>query len=159
MKRLINDRNAQWFALSGFILAIGILSLSVLLNQATSAGYLSSQIELDFPKHEIRELREETIREAKIISNRSKITNNASINRMVFNDAMDAYYANIPLIYAYHGETVRVTHNHTADAMPCDPGSSNQVKRINLKITFSDGKTTFNMSGNMSDGEPIELLE
>lgn len=49
----MNNRKGQWLILSGLILALGLISLVILLNQAMSAGYKVSQAETEFPSHEI----------------------------------------------------------------------------------------------------------
>ena len=60
-------RKGQWLILSGIILAVGLVSLTTLLNEALSAGYKVALSETEFPAHEINEIYEETVRTAKLV--------------------------------------------------------------------------------------------
>ena len=66
-------RKGQWLILSGIILAVGLVSLTTLLNEALSAGYRVALSETEFPAHEINEIYEETVRTAKLVWGKNKI--------------------------------------------------------------------------------------
>ncbi len=57
----MND-NGQWIVLMGFLISIALLFLMVIINQATLVGQTTAEGVLEFPKHEIRDLRAEVFR-------------------------------------------------------------------------------------------------
>lgn len=122
----MNNRKGQWIILSGLILALGLVSLVILLNQAMSAGYKVSAAETDFPNREITEIYEETLRTAKLV-------NNISLDDNSFNNNMTDFAKNISNIYASHGVLVEI--NVTKQ-------SSNIA---NLTMHYYDGKVNFTL--------------
>jgi len=93
-------RKGQWLILSGIILAVGLVSLTTLLNEALSAGYKVALSETEFPAHEINEIYEETVRTAKLVWEKNK--NN-------FNQSMEYFSENVSKIYALHGFYVSIS--------------------------------------------------
>lgn len=57
----LND-DGQWIVLMGFLISIALLFLMVIMNQATLVGQTTAEGVLEFPKHEIRDLRAEVFR-------------------------------------------------------------------------------------------------
>ena len=57
----MND-DGQWIVLMGFLISIALLFLMVIINQATLVGQTTAEGVLEFPKHEIRDLRAEVFR-------------------------------------------------------------------------------------------------
>ncbi|MDF2955804.1 hypothetical protein [Candidatus Alkanophaga liquidiphilum] len=94
-------RKGQWIVLSGLILALGLLVVVLLLNQALSAGYRVSQAEMQFPSYELNELYAETVRVAKLVRTKGDFG--------AFNDSMAEYAENVSKIYAAHGFVVNVS--------------------------------------------------
>ena len=93
-------RSGQWLILSGIILAVGLVSLTTLLNEALSAGYKVALSETEFPAHEISEIYEETVRTAKLVWEEDKDN---------FNQSMEYFSENVSKIYALHGFYVNIS--------------------------------------------------
>jgi len=62
IRSLLRSDDGQWIIISGLVVAIGLIILSVLLNQAMISGGKASEAVLDFPKSDIREFRWEIYR-------------------------------------------------------------------------------------------------
>jgi len=56
------NENGQWIVLMGFLISIALIFLMVIINQATLVGQTTAEGVLEFPKHEIRDLRGEVFR-------------------------------------------------------------------------------------------------
>lgn len=61
----MND-DGQWIVLMGFLISIALLFLMVIISQATLVGQTTAEGVLEFPKHEIRDLRGEVFRSAEL---------------------------------------------------------------------------------------------
>jgi len=133
----MNNHRGQWLILSGLILALGLISLVILLNQAMSAGYKVSQAESEFPSHEITEIYEETVRTSNLVW--QEVNERGPDNGTVwFERNMTYFTGNISKIYAAHGTFVEInvakhsnyiTHPYIA----------------NLSMHYYDGKTNFTL--------------
>ena len=115
-------RKGQWIVLSGLILALGLLVVVLLLNQALSAGHRVSQVEARFPGYEMNELYEETVRVAKLVKDES-----------AFDDLMAWYAENVSAIYAAHGFIVNVSV------------VKRDVKSASIRISLSNEKVNFTL--------------
>ena len=120
------NKKGQWIILSGMILAIGLVVLVVLLNQAMSAGYKVSAAETDFPSREITEIFEETVRTANMV------WTSTNYNETQFNTNMSYFANNTAKIYASRGVLVEI--NTTMD---------NSSNIMNLTMHYYDGKVNF----------------
>ena len=120
------NNKGQWIILSGMILAIGLVVLVVLLNQAMSAGYKVSAAETDFPSREITEIFEETVRTANMV------WTSTNYNETQFNTNMSYFANNTAKIYASRGVLVEI--NTTMD---------NSSNIMNLTMHYYDGKVNF----------------
>jgi len=123
------NNKGQWILLSGLILAIGLVVLVILLNQAMSAGYKVSVAETDFPSREVTEIFEETVRTAYLVN---------ATPSLDFNQSMGYFAKNVSKIYAAHGALVEI--NVTK------PSSSNIM---NMSMRYYDGEANF-MLGNFT---------
>lgn len=122
------ERNSgQWIILSGLILALGLVSLVIILNQAMSAGYKVSTAETDFPNRAITEIYEETVRTAKLVWNETQANE--------FNASMRYFSENISNIYASHGVLV--------DINVTNQSSSGGI--ANITMHYYDGKVNFSL--------------
>ncbi|MHC1611649.1 MAG: hypothetical protein ACXQTW_08695 [Candidatus Methanospirareceae archaeon] len=126
----MTERKGQWIILSGLILALGLLSLVILLNQAMSAGYKVSAAETGFGSREITEIYEETVRTAKLVWDETQ--DNAE-----FNANMHHFSENISRIYATHGVLVDI--NVTKQS------SGGDIAIANLTMEYYDGKVNFSL--------------
>jgi hypothetical protein len=68
-----NDR-AQWLLLSAIVVSIGVVALLLLLNTAMLSGHSSLGSSVDFPKNEIRDLKNLAVEQANIIGNETRNT-------------------------------------------------------------------------------------
>ncbi|MCX6681468.1 MAG: hypothetical protein NTY71_00560 [Methanoregula sp.] len=59
MARLNDD--AQWIVLMGFIVSFSLFFLAIVVNQSTVVGQTTAEGVLEFPKNDIRSVREEVI--------------------------------------------------------------------------------------------------
>ena len=146
--KLVKDERGQWIISAGFLVSVSIIILALLLNQAMMGGYQSSGAILEFPKHDIRELVQETHREVIIAADRAwEMTpyNNSCLPHDTTKDR-DAVRANFTIanftnqtlrIYATHGQMVYVNVSSlTFNA------TTNKTEKVNVTILFSDGVTT-----------------
>ena len=122
------NSKGQWIILSGMILAIGLVFLVILLNQAMSAGYKVSAAETDFPSREITEIFEETVRTSWLVWTETTPYNES------FDQNMSVFATNISKIYAARGVLVEI--NTAMDA------SSNIM---NITMHYYDGKMNFTL--------------
>jgi hypothetical protein len=122
------NNKGQWLILSGLILAIGLVVLVILLNQAISAGYKVSAAETDISSREINEIFEETVRTSWLVWNETYPDVDA------FKEDMTDFEENMSTIYATRGVLVEI--NTTMNA------SSNTA---NITMQYYDGKVNFTL--------------
>ena len=123
----MTNRKGQWIILSGLILALGLVSLVIILNQAMSAGYKVSTAETDFPNRAITELYEETVRTAKLVR--------SEMSPSKFNDSLKDYAIDISNIYASHGALVDI------NVTMYEPSPN----IANVTMHYYDGKVNFTL--------------
>ncbi|MEA2074815.1 MAG: hypothetical protein U9O85_03660 [Euryarchaeota archaeon] len=123
------NSKGQWILLSGLILAIGLVVLVILLNQAMSAGYKVSAAETDFPSREITEIFEETVRSGNLVWKETKP------NTGLFNKRMGYFTDNISKVYAAHGAFAGI------NAMMVDPFNNT----MNVTMRYYDGNVNFTL--------------
>jgi len=119
-------RRGQWIILSGIILALGLVSLTTLLNESVSAGHEVAQSETAFAAHHITEIYEETVRTSKIA--RAKVAKEDE-----FNEIMRNFSREISEIYALRGLFVNV------DVSVCDENTAD------LTIQICDERMNFTL--------------
>ena len=125
------NSKGQWIILSGMILAIGLVVLVILLNQAMSAGYRVSAAETDFPSREITEIFEETVRTSWLVWTETAHTANPA---EAFKENMTGFEENISKIYAARGALVEI--NTTMNA---------STNTANITMHYYDGKMNFTL--------------
>ena len=123
----MTNRKGQWIILSGLILALGLVSLVIILNQAMSAGYKVSTAEIDFPNRAITELYEETVRTAELV--------HSEMSSSKFNDSMKDYAIDISNIYASHDVLVDI------NVTLYEPSPN----IANITMHYYDGKVNFTL--------------
>jgi hypothetical protein len=125
----MNNQKGQWIILSGLVLALGLVSLVILLNQTILAGYKVSGVETDFASRDINEIYEETVRTAKLVHSKS----------LDFDKSMTDYANNISRIYAARGVILEITvTKHTS--FP---------NIANVTMHYYDGKVNFSLHERM----------
>ena len=133
----MNNHRGQWLILSGLILALGLISLVILLNQAMSAGYKVSQAESEFPSHEITEIYEETVRTSNLVW--QEVNESGPDNGTVwFERNMTYFTGNISKIYAAHGTFLEINVTRHSDII-------NYTNIANLSMHYYDGKVNFTL--------------
>lgn len=123
-----NQKNGQWILLSGLVISLVIIGLSILLNQAMLSSHQSAQAEHTFPKNDILEFRTETFKEAIRININENVTNDE------FNQTMDQFLENLETLYLMQGEHVNL--------IVIEKGTARSVK-----IEFADGITKYSETG------------
>jgi hypothetical protein len=126
---ILTEKSGQWIVLSGFAVAMVIVGLALLLNQAMISSHQSAQAEQNFPKNDILELRSETFKEAIRLSLNDNVTTDE------FNNTMSQFLVNLDTLYLLQGEHVNI-------------GISNENgTAMNVKVNFTDGTTDFSETG------------
>ncbi|MBE9491581.1 MAG: hypothetical protein IMY70_01740 [Bacteroidetes bacterium] len=128
--KILEEKSGQWILLSGFTVALIIIGLALLLNQAMISSHQSTQAEQDFPKTDILELRSETYKEA------IRMNLNENVTSDDFNNTMKQYLNNLEIIYLMQGEHVNL------NIVDSDNGTA-----VNVKIEFTDGITEYMETG------------
>jgi hypothetical protein len=108
-RKMLKDERGQWIISAGFLVSVSIIILALLLNQAMMGGYQSSGAILEFPKHEIRELVQETHREVNIAAEKAWEMNggeNITAINLTFRKMMLNYTNSVEYLYASHGQMV-----------------------------------------------------
>jgi hypothetical protein len=147
---LVKDERGQWIISAGFLVSVSIVILTLLLNQAMMGGYQSSMAILEFPKHEIRELVQETHREVNIAADRAweKAPYNNTLppfnttkdqNDVIANFLIANFTDQTLHIYATHGQMVYM--NISSSSLSFN-ATTNKITDANVTILFSDGATT-----------------
>ncbi|MFA5253263.1 MAG: hypothetical protein WC367_01165 [Methanoregula sp.] len=67
----LND-DAQWIVLMGFVVSFSLFFLAMLLNQSTLVGQTTAEGVLDFPKNDIRDVKDVMIASSQYSSDPSK---------------------------------------------------------------------------------------
>ena len=133
---LVKDERGQWIISAGFLVSVSIIILALLLNQAMMGGYQSSAAILEFPKHEIRELVQETHREVIIAADRAN-THNTTEKDVRANFTIANFTNQTLRIYATHGQMVYMNVSSLSFN-----NITNKTEKVNVTILFSDGVTT-----------------
>ncbi len=107
---LIDNRDAQFMLLAGFIIALGIVITTVLLNNIIFQANMAGEAGSDPSKYEIVNLMAITSDDTKS-AYRSAITQAGGNNAQIayFNNQTLDFSANLTKIYALHGEAVNMT--------------------------------------------------
>jgi len=139
-RKMLKDERGQWIISAGFLVSVSIVILALLLNQAMMGGYQSSGAILEFPKHDIRELVQETHREVNIAADRAWKMNdgmNITAINLTFRNIMLNYTNSVEHLYASHGQKVYMN----ISSLSFDD-TTNKTEKVNVTILFSDGVTT-----------------
>jgi hypothetical protein len=129
-----NDQ-AQWLLLSALVVSFGIIALLLLLNTAVLVGHSSIESVMDFPKNQIRDLRNVSIAEAIIIGGEvSANTNDESDRMLYFDDNYTRYVNEMASIYERHGAIVDIK---------CTPYVNGSVVEGLVEVFYNDGNTIY----------------
>ena len=125
-----NGKKGQWILLSGLVVSLIIIGLSILLNQALISSHKSAQAEHTFPKKDILELRSEVFKEA------IRLNINENVTTDEFNQTMMQFIENVDTLYLMQGEHVNLI------VVDTQQGTS-----IDVEIEFTDGTTKYSEMG------------
>ncbi len=107
--KLIENRDAQFILLGGFIVAIGLVITTVMLNNIIFQGNMAGEAGADPVKYDMVNLMQITEDEMKSAYwNATELGGNAQSN---FNSTTKNFSANLSMIYAFHGEGVNVSYD------------------------------------------------
>ena len=142
MEGLKNDTSGQWILLSGLAIAIALVTIAVLLNQANLNGYYSADTAIGFPKDDIRELKlqtHEVAGPAADIAYSENQTSNQSID-VGLSTVMDSYNEQVQVLYAAHGEFVDVEYmKYTRE----NNSTNNSIGQVWVNVTFLNADTSY----------------
>jgi hypothetical protein len=99
---LIDNRDAQFMLLAGFIIALGLVITTILFNNIIFQGNMAGEAGSDPSKYEIVNLMQITADEMKNAYNYSNGTNN-TLKSVNFSRQMQNFSASLSTIYALHG--------------------------------------------------------
>ncbi len=102
---IIENRDAQFMLLAGFIIAIGLVITAVMLNNIIFVGNMASGAGTDPAKYNIVNLMQITADEMK------SAYRNAGGTEENFSKQMQHFKGNLSKIYSLHGEAVNVSWN------------------------------------------------
>ena len=71
--------DAQWIVMIGFVVSFSFFFLALVLNQSTVVGQTTAESVLDFPKNDIRDVRDVIIETAMLESNNATYQANAPV--------------------------------------------------------------------------------
>ena len=107
---LIHNNDAQFMLLAGFIISIGLVITTLMLNSIIFESNLAIDAGNDPSKNEVANLMEVTRDEMRnAYRNGTEVGNSTENKRDNFTRQMQSFGANISKIYAKHGEGVNVT--------------------------------------------------
>ncbi len=101
---IIENRDAQFLLLAGFIIAVGLVITTMLLNSIAFEGNMAGEAGSDPVKYDIANLMQVTADEMRS-ANRS--ANGSSQN---FTEQMQNFNGNLSKMYALHGEGVNISN-------------------------------------------------
>jgi hypothetical protein len=143
MAGLKENKSGQVIILSGFAICLSLIALSVLVNQAMITGYYSSNAALEFPKHEIQDIKSQT-RESSVSLAELALHLNQSNNQSIEDNYLslfNQYEQQMRTIYATHGDEVHLSvseMNLTASAMNYSTEST-----VWVNLTYNNGMTYY----------------
>ena len=112
MARLNDD--AQWIILMGFLVSFSFFFLAMVINQSTVVGQTTAESVIEFPKNDIRDIRDVIIRNV-TLSNQTAVKNDITIISLSRKNAVVSY------------DSPQIENNHTV-----------------ITIHYNNGVTEFN---------------
>ena len=113
MARLNDD--AQWIILMGFLVSFSFFFLAIVINQSTVVGQTTAESVIEFPKNDIRDIRDVIIRNT-TLSNQTAVKNDITIISLNRKNAVVSY------------DSPQIENNHT----------------VIKNISYNNGVTEFN---------------
>ena len=110
MARLNDD--AQWIILMGFIVSFSFFFLAMIINQATVVGQTTAESVIEFPKNDIRDIRDVIVRDT-VVSNSSVINKDITTISLSRKGAVVNYSYTNSLIIHYNNGVTQYNENWT----------------------------------------------
>ncbi|MDI6896748.1 hypothetical protein [Methanocella conradii] len=140
----MDDDSGQVILMMAIIIVIGMVVLLVYLNQSLLAGRSSSMSIMNFPKNDIRELKEETIAEAYTLGR--MVNDNLSYNvysvdergikrEQDYNENFNRYSDSISRLYAEKGSLIKLTSTPRVE--------NGNIVNATVTISYKNGETTY----------------
>ncbi len=156
---LIDNRDAQFILLGGFIIAIGLVITTVMLNNIIFQGNMAGEAGADPLKYEMVNLMQITGDEMKNAYSYSNGTTNPQ-KIANFSRELKNFSANLSMIYALHGEGVSMSNdtsnwrysryaNFTKNGMPGGAPNWTVIQNVsssNITVNITVPSGTFNIS-------------
>jgi hypothetical protein len=100
------NENAQWIVLMGFLVSFSFFFLALVINQATVVGQTTAESVSEFPKNDIRDVRDMIVGNT-TISNSTVINDDIRIISLSRKNAVISYsYTNSLTIHYNNGVTI-----------------------------------------------------
>lgn len=118
-----NDDSAQMILITGFAIGVGIVFLTVMLNNVIYSSNMASESSIDTYRFDLSnaiEMSSDAAGDAYI-----NATDNQSFDPLVFNQYMSDYTQRLSNLYAYSGLAVSVKNSSVDDAYLTDNGIKN----------------------------------
>ncbi|NPE28233.1 hypothetical protein HNV12_09745 [Methanococcoides sp. SA1] len=150
MARIIENDQGQWILLSGLVIAIALVLLVTLMNNAAVTGYHSSSNALEFPKDDIRSLVSESrdaTSQAVHIAHQINQSSNKTVPEIT-TSIIEDFNRQTSLLYASHGQTVDISVSN----ITTNDSTSSFGDIVWLNISYNDGNTFYS-----SEPEIVEV--
>lgn len=110
MARLNDD--AQWIILMGFLVSFSFFFLALVINQSTVVGQTTAESVIEFPKNDIRDVRDVIVRNT-TVSNSTIINNDITVISLSRKNAVVYYGWSDGLIIHYNNGVTVFNENWT----------------------------------------------
>ncbi|MGB8215804.1 MAG: hypothetical protein WCE94_00720 [Candidatus Methanoperedens sp.] len=152
---IIKNEDAQFMLLAGFIIAIGLVITTVMLNNIIFESNMAGEAGGDPIKYDIVNL-------MRISGDEMKSAYRNTANVSVFTNQMNTFSANLPMLYALHGEGVNVSWDvnnwrNNVSANFTDDGTARGKTNWTVIENVKDSKITINIT-NISGTFQIGLI-
>lgn len=126
--KFIKSGEAQVLALTGFVISIGLIILTVFVNSAILSSIQSSQGETNFPKHEIRDIEIKTCEQVRIAA--SKASDNTTFVKLI-----EDYNEQLSKLLAQKGVY--------ADIRAIPYSVAGKIRSVEVRIVYNDMKNDY----------------
>ena len=110
MARLNDD--AQWIILMGFLVSFSFFFLALVINQSTVVGQTTAESVIEFPKNDIRDVRDVIVRNT-TVSNSTEINSDITVISLSRKNAVVYYGWSDGLIIHYNNGVTVFNENWT----------------------------------------------
>jgi pectate lyase len=105
----LND-DAQWIILMGFLVSFSFFFLAMVINQSTVVGQTTAESVIEFPKNDIRDIRDVIIRNV-TLSNQTAVKKDITVISLSRKNAV-VWYESPPRIENNHTVIKNISYNN-----------------------------------------------